>query len=107
MRSLRPQRAGGSAQSAVGDMTDWASADPVRHILATFNVRRVSALLMGGQACILYGAAEFSKGVDYAILADDDSLARLQSALDALEAEVIAVPPFERHWLDAGLAVHF
>ena len=88
-------------------MTQSESADPVRHIIATFNIHEVNALLMGGQACILYGAAEFSKDVDFAILADNDNLARLQSALEALDAEVIAVPAFERHWLDAGLAVHF
>ena len=88
-------------------MTESESVDPVWHILKTFKVHEVNALLMGGQACILYGAAEFSKDVDFAILAEDDNLARLQSALEALDAEVIAVPPFERQWLEAGLAVHF
>ncbi len=29
----------------------------------------VEALLMGGQACVLYGAAEFSRDADFAILA--------------------------------------
>jgi hypothetical protein len=33
-------------------------------------MRRVRALLMGGQACILYGAAEFSRDIDLAILTD-------------------------------------
>jgi hypothetical protein len=31
---------------------------------------RVRALLMGGQACVFYGAAEFSCDTDFAILAD-------------------------------------
>ena len=31
---------------------------------------RVRALLMGGQACVFYGAAEFSRDTDFAILAD-------------------------------------
>jgi hypothetical protein len=88
-------------------MTGSESADPVRHILATFTIHEVNALLMGGQACILYGAAEFSKDVDFAVLADDNNLARLQSAVEALDAEVIAVPAFERRWLEAGLAIHF
>jgi len=49
---------------------------------------RVRALLMGGQACVFYGAAEFSRDTDLAILADGPNLARLRSALDDLRAEV-------------------
>jgi hypothetical protein len=62
---------------------------------------------MGGQACVLYGAAEFSRDTDLVILPDPDNLARLQSALADLRAECIAVPPFHRQYLDMGLAVHF
>jgi hypothetical protein len=40
-------------------------------------------------------------------LCDDANLERLQWALDDLQADVIAVPPFERRYLDMGLAVHF
>jgi hypothetical protein len=36
---------------------------------------RVHAQLMGGQACIFYGAAEFSRDTDLAILASPDNLA--------------------------------
>jgi len=64
-------------------------------------------LLMGGQACVLYGAAEFSRDTDLAILADVPNLVRLKRALDDLQAEVIAVPPFELRYLRKGLAVHF
>jgi hypothetical protein len=42
--------------------------------------RRVRALLMGGQACVFYGAAEFSRYTDFAILADAANLARLRRA---------------------------
>ena len=62
---------------------------------------------MGGQACVLYGAAEFSRDVDLAILPDPDNLDRLRGALAELDAETIAVPPFRREHLDEGLAVHF
>jgi hypothetical protein len=31
---------------------------------------RVRALLMGGQACVFYGAAEFSRDTDFAVLAE-------------------------------------
>lgn len=62
---------------------------------------------MGGQACVFYGAAEFSRDTDLAILADAENLTRLRAALDELQASPIAVPPFDPVHLDAGLAVHF
>lgn len=65
------------------------------------------ALLMGGQACVLYGAAEFSRDTDLAILASPGNLARLQEALRDLRAHVIAVPPFEARYLRRGHAVQF
>jgi hypothetical protein len=55
----------------------------------------VQSLLMGGQACVLYGAAEFSRDTDLSILASADNLSRLNQALQALNAELIAVPPLE------------
>ena len=68
---------------------------------------RVRALLMGGQACVFYGAAEFSRDTDFAILADAANLARLRKALADLQAEVIAVPPFALKHLRRGHAIHF
>jgi len=62
---------------------------------------------MGGQACVLYGAAEFSRDIDLAILADPQNLARLRNALSDLQAEVIAVPPLDPKHLRRGHAVHF
>ena len=62
---------------------------------------------MGGQACIFYGEAEFSRDLDLLILADASNLPNLARALDALDAEVIAVPPFEERHLSRGHAVHF
>jgi hypothetical protein len=62
---------------------------------------------MGGQACVFYGAAEFSRDTDFAILADSANLARLRKALDELQADVIAIPPFELHYLKRGHAIHF
>jgi hypothetical protein len=62
---------------------------------------------MGGQACVLYGAAEFSRDTDLVVVADEENLRKLSAAVAALDAEVIAVPPFERRYLEAGHAVHF
>jgi hypothetical protein len=67
----------------------------------------VRCLLIGGQACVLYGAAEFSRDTDLVIQTDAGNLACLRSALTELQAECIAVPPFEKEYLDLGLAVHF
>jgi len=62
---------------------------------------------MGGQACVLYGAAEFSRDTDLAILASPDNLDAFRTALDELQATCIAVPPFDRRFLEMGLALHF
>jgi len=67
----------------------------------------VRYLLMGGQACILYGAAKFSRGTDIAVLGEPENLERLQGALADLQAHVVAVPPFEARHLERGHAVHF
>ncbi len=68
---------------------------------------QVQALLMGGQACIFYGAAEFSRDTDLAILASADNLARLNSALAELQAQLIAVPVLSIEFLERGHGVHF
>ena len=67
----------------------------------------VDCLLMGGQACVLYGGAEFSRDIDFVLHVDSGNLARLSGAVDELQARVIAVPPFAKDYLDRGHAVHF
>ena len=67
----------------------------------------VRCLLMGGQACVFYGAAEFSRDIDLAILCSPANLEAIRRAIHELEAECIAVPPFEKQYLDKGHAVHF
>lgn len=64
-------------------------------------------MLSVGQACVFYGAAEFSRDLDLLILADPANLALLRAALDDLQAEVIAVPSFDPSLLARGHAVHF
>jgi hypothetical protein len=81
--------------------------NPILKVLSSMRAHRVRALLMGGQACVFYGAAEFSRDTDFALLADAANLARLRKALDDLRAEVIAVPPFELKYLRRGHAIHF
>jgi len=62
---------------------------------------------MGGQACVLYGAAECSRVTALVILADAANLARLRLALVELRADVVAVPPLQVRHLRRGHAVHF
>jgi len=81
--------------------------NPIRRVLSSIAENRVRALLMGGQACILYGAAEFSRDTDLAILASPANLKRLEAALIDLKASVIAVPEFEPRYLRRGHAIHF
>ena len=88
----------------------WEAAlipTPIRQVLSTIRKHRVQALLMGGQACVFYGAAQFSKDVDLALLASEENFTRLRAALDELQAARIAVPRFDPALLARGHAVHF
>lgn len=62
---------------------------------------------MGGQACVFYGAAEFSRDCDIVLLAEDDNFTRLACALEELKADCIAVPPLNWEYLSRGHAIHF
>jgi len=106
----RPCNAGWKARN-FGKPTSRSEAhlipNPIRKVLSSMRAHRVRALLMGGQACVFYGAAEFSRDTDFAILADAANLARLRKALAELRADLIAVPPFELKYLKRGHAIHF
>jgi hypothetical protein len=81
--------------------------NPIRRALSTLEKNDLRFLLMGGQACVLYGAAEFSRDMDVHVLASPANLDRLSEAVAELKAEVIAVPPFTQEYLNRGHAVHF
>jgi hypothetical protein len=63
---------------------DPSIQNPIHKVLSTLISHKVHALLMGGQACVLYGAAEFSRDTDLVLLASDDNLALLRNALREL-----------------------
>ena len=67
----------------------------------------VQALLMGGQACVFYGAAQVSKNVDFILLSGSENFTQLHAALAQLQARRIAIPRFDPAALDRGHAVHF
>jgi hypothetical protein len=81
--------------------------NPIHKVLSTLSCHEVKHLLMGGQACVFYGAAEFSRDCDIVILAEDSNFQRLTSALEELQAECIAVPPMQWGFLGKGHAIHF
>ncbi len=45
---------------------------------------------MGGQACVLYGTAQFSKDIDFVLLANDYNRQHLELALSELQVERMA-----------------
>ena len=80
---------------------------PIPKALSTLFRSEVRALLMGGQACILYGAAEFSRDIDLAILTSAENLSNLRAVLAELQAEAAYVPELTREALLKGHACHF
>jgi len=62
---------------------------------------------MGGQACVFYGAAEFSRDLDLLVLVEDEELDHLRGALADLDCESVAVPDLSAENLQRGHAVHF
>jgi len=81
--------------------------NPILKVLSVMHGCRVRFLLMGGQACVLYGGSEFSRDTDLVVLPDSENLDRLQSALSELCAARIAVPDLSLDLLNKGHAVHF
>ncbi|MCX5686219.1 MAG: hypothetical protein NTW09_01965 [Candidatus Omnitrophica bacterium] len=63
--------------------------------------------MIGGQACIIYGAAEFSRDSDFVLLDSAENLDSLRDALKDLESDLIYVPPLEVKYLAKGHACHF
>ncbi len=83
------------------------SPNPILRALSSIRKSGAKTLLMGGQACVFYGAAEFSRDLDLLLLADETNLDRLRGALAGLAAEPIAIPSLAAANLNRGLAVHF
>lgn len=83
------------------------SLSPILKALSSIRRNGVQALVMGGQACVLYGAAEFSRDLDLVIVAGKSNLELLQAALRELDAHPVAVPDLGLEVLAAGHAAHF
>lgn len=67
---------------------------PILRVLSVLRLHDVRHLLMGGQACVLYGGAEFSRDTDIAFLPDERNerslLALLPGASDDELADALA-----------------
>lgn len=81
--------------------------NPILKVLSTFKTCKVKCLLIGGQACIIYGAVEFSRDSDFVILADTGNIERLKKALKILKAGPVYFPEFQIEYLRKGHACHF
>jgi hypothetical protein len=81
--------------------------NPIIRALSIFLKHKVKALLIGGQACILYGAAEFSRDIDLAIMVSTGNIEKMKKALEELGAESIFVPELSAEVLTRGHACHF
>jgi hypothetical protein len=81
--------------------------NPILKVLSTLERHKVKYLLIGGQACIIYGAAEFSRDSDFAVLCTQENLESLRKALGSLKARLIYLPPLEAGYLEKGHACHF
>ncbi len=80
---------------------------PIPKVLSTFLKHNVKALLIGGQACILYGAAEFSRDIDLAVMISPENLDDIREALEELEDEQVYYPDLIEEVLLKGHACHF
>ena len=62
---------------------------------------------MGGQACILYGGAEFSRDIDLSISVQPKNLVAVKKTLSRLKAQAVFFPDLDADALRRGHACHF
>ena len=79
----------------------------IHRALSSITKSGARILLIGGQACVFYGAAELSRDIDLLIHPDPETLDLLRAALQELKAVPIAVPDLSSEVLLRGHAVHF
>lgn len=83
------------------------TVSPILRVLSTLKKHKVKSLLIGGQACILYGGAEFSRDSDFVVLSEPGNLEALKKALGALRAKPVYFPELSLDALRKGHACHF
>jgi len=88
-------------------MADRLLPSQIHKVLFLIQKSGIRYLLMGGQACVLYGAAEFSRDFDLALYCTEKNINSFRLLLKTLNAELIAVPDFDIKHLLNGHALHF
>ena len=80
----------------------------MRELFQSFECENVAYLLIGGQATVIYGAADFTQDVDIWIRPDLQNFDRLLRSLAACRARVHKLtPPLTLHWARRGHGFHF
>jgi len=79
----------------------------IAKVLFTFLKYDVKSLLIGGQACILYGGVEFSRDIDFTVMISPDNLNSITLALKELKGELVYFPNLSENVLRSGHACHF
>jgi len=88
-------------------MAERLLQNQIHKVLSLIQKNGVRCLLIGGQACVLYGGAEFSKDFDFSFFISDQNVVSLKLFLNEIQAEPIAVPDFDISYLERGHALHF
>jgi hypothetical protein len=80
----------------------------MRELFQAFEHEQLDYLLIGGQATIIYGAADFTQDVDIWIRSDVDNFQRLLRALASCRARIHKLtPPLTLRWARRGHGFHF
>ena len=88
-------------------MPNETSAWPFERVLRAFEEAGVKHLVIGGQAAVAYGAAQYTQDADLWVEPTVRNLARLRRALGALNARQRFLPPLELRHLKRGHGIHF
>lgn len=80
----------------------------MRELFRAFDREQLEYLLIGGQAAIIYGAADFTQDVDIWIRPDVTNFRKLLRALASCRAHIHKLtPPLTLHWARRGHGFHF
>lgn len=80
----------------------------MRNFFRSLERHRVRHLLISGQACVLYGASQFSEDVDLWVRPDRNNFRRLLAALLHMDARVHKLtPPVQARYVGGGHGFHW
>ena len=80
----------------------------MRELFQSFDREQLEYLLIGGQATVIYGAADFTQDVDIWVRLHPDNFRKLLRALASCGAKVHKLtPPLTRYWASRGHGFHF